>query len=107
MIYKQQYIVTYDITHALQTLRPGAVWSISGIEYKDLNWLDENQTKPSEEEVNVEIQRLQSEYDAKEYQRLRAKEYPAFADQFDLLYHGGYDAWKTAIDVIKNKYPKP
>lgn len=41
-----------------------------------------------------------------EYQRLRAAEYPSFADQFDLLYHGGYDAWKAVIDNIKQKYPK-
>lgn len=42
-----------------------------------------------------------------EYQRQRAAEYPSFADQFDLLYHGGYDAWKAAIEAVKNKYPKP
>ena len=41
-----------------------------------------------------------------EYQRQRAAEYPSFADQFDLLYHGGYDAWKAAIDAVKTKYPK-
>ena len=40
------------------------------------------------------------------YADKRAAEYPSFADQFDLLYHGGMDAWKTAIDVVKNKYPK-
>ena len=43
----------------------------------------------------------------KEYQSLRAAEYPSFADQFDLLYHGGMDAWKAAIQAIKDKYPKP
>ena len=42
-----------------------------------------------------------------EYQRQRAAEYPSYADQFDLLYHGGYDAWKAAIDAVKTKYPKP
>jgi hypothetical protein len=41
-----------------------------------------------------------------EYQRQRAAEYPSYADQFDLLYHGGYDAWKAAIDAVKTKYPK-
>ena len=41
-----------------------------------------------------------------EYQRQRAVEYPSYADQFDLLYHGGYDAWKAAIDAVKVKYPK-
>jgi hypothetical protein len=40
------------------------------------------------------------------YAEKRALEYPSFADQFDLLYHGGYDAWKSAIDVVKAKYPK-
>lgn len=40
------------------------------------------------------------------YAQKRAGEYPSFADQFDLLYHGGYDAWKAAIDAVKNKYPK-
>lgn len=41
------------------------------------------------------------------YKALRAPEYPSFADQFDLLYHGGYDAWKVAIQSVKDKYPKP
>jgi hypothetical protein len=40
------------------------------------------------------------------YKYERAAEYPSFADQFDLLYHGGYDAWKAAIDAVKTKYPK-
>jgi hypothetical protein len=40
------------------------------------------------------------------YADQRREEYPSFADQFDLLYHGGYDAWKAAIQVIKDKYPK-
>ena len=40
------------------------------------------------------------------YAELRAAEYPSFADQFDLLYHGGMDAWKAAIDAVKTKYPK-
>ena len=44
--------------------------------------------------------------DPEAYKEQRAAEYPSFADQFDLLYHGGYDAWKAAIDAVKNKYPK-
>lgn len=51
--------------------------------------------------------RLQAEADATQYQRDRAKAYPSFADQFDLLYHGGYDAWKTAVDAVKQQFPKP
>jgi hypothetical protein len=93
---------------ALHNLRPFAVWTINGEhEYSNLVWLDTDQTKPTEEEVVAEVARLQAEYEAKEYQRQRAAEYPSFADQFDLLYHGGYDAWKAAIDAVKTKYPKP
>ena len=92
---------------ALHNIRPFAVWTINGEhEYSNLVWLDTDQTKPTEEEVAAEVARLQAEYNAKEYQRQRASEYPSFADQFDLLYHGGYDAWKAAIDAVKVKYPK-
>ena len=36
----------------------------------------------------------------------RAAEYPSFADQFDLIYHSGIDAWKAKIKETKDKYPK-
>ena len=96
-----------DITHAITSLRPGATWIIHDEDYEKLEWLDEIQTKPTLEECQAEIVRLQTEYDNKEYQRLRAAEYPSFADQFDILYHEGYDAWKETIKSIKDKYPKP
>lgn len=104
------YIV--KIPQALLSLRPGAQWTHYGEGYDDIVWheLPEEeggQSKPTKEEVITEIERLQAEYEYNKYQRLREKEYPSFADQFDLLYHGGYDAWKTEIDKIKEKYPKP
>lgn len=40
------------------------------------------------------------------YAELRAAEYPPLADQFDLIYHGGIDAWKSVIQAVKDKYPK-
>lgn len=40
------------------------------------------------------------------YKELRAAEYPSFADQFDILFHSGVDAWKLAIQKVKDKYPK-
>jgi hypothetical protein len=95
-----------DIVNAIVSLRPNSQWNLNGDDYSGLEWLDQNQTKPTEEELQVELARLQAEHDSKEYQRKRAEEYPSFADQFDLLYHGGYDVWKQAIDQIKDKYPK-
>jgi rhodanese-related sulfurtransferase len=49
---------------------------------------------------------VQAYIDAHAYKEQRAKAYPSFADQFDLLYHGGLDAWKAAIDAVKTQYPK-
>jgi hypothetical protein len=91
------------IEKALQSLRPNAEWVLRD---GSLEWIDQNQSCPTEAEITAEIARLEADYVANEYQRKRAAEYPSFADQFDLLYHGGYDAWKAAIDAVKNKYPK-
>jgi hypothetical protein len=56
-------------------------------------------------EINMVLVNAWIDPDA--YQDQRKKEYPSFAEQFDTLYHGGYDAWKATIDAIKLKYPKP
>jgi hypothetical protein len=88
---------------ALHLLRPGAQWIIRG---DDIAWLDANQTCPTDAEIEAEVTRLQAEYSAKQYQRQRAAEYPSIPEQFDLLYHGGYDAWKSVIQAVKDKYPK-
>lgn len=96
-----------DLTKALLSLYPTAKWTLDGDTYSGLVWMSDDIPVPTEAELNAECDRLQAEYEAKEYQRQRAAEYPSFADQFDLLYHGGYDAWKAAIDAVKTKYPKP
>jgi hypothetical protein len=45
-------------------------------------------------------------YNSLGYAEKRKLEYPSIPDQLDLLYHGGYDSWKAAIQVVKDKYPK-
>lgn len=50
--------------------------------------------------VEIEMQR-------NAYKTQREAAYPSFAEQFDLLYHGGYDAWQAKIQEVKDKYPKP
>lgn len=40
------------------------------------------------------------------YKDKRAMAYPSIADQLDLLYHGGMDAWKAAITAVKEEFPK-
>jgi len=48
------------ISDALQILRPGAEWSISGNLYSNLEWLDKSQTKPTEDEVNAKVAELEA-----------------------------------------------
>ena len=49
------------IPDALQSLRPGAEWVLRGNEYSGLEWLDQVQQKPTEQEVNDEIARLEAQ----------------------------------------------
>jgi hypothetical protein len=56
--------------------------------------------------VTIDMAAVNAWVDPNAYKAKRSAEYPSFADQFDLLYHGGMDAWKTAIDAVKDKYPK-
>lgn len=88
----------------------------------ELFWLDEGEDSSvwlaadcvqiSDEEANqiksdAQAARAAEIESSLTYEERRAAEYPSFADQFDLLYHGGLDAWKAAIDAVKTKYPKP
>ena len=89
---------------ALISLRPNAKFVYSDGE---IIWNDEIETQPTELEINAKLTELQADYDAKQYQRDRATEYPSIGDQLDYIYHNGIDAWKTdMVDPIKNKYPK-
>lgn len=49
---------------------------------------------------------VQAYMNAHAYKDKRAKAYPSIADQLDLMYHGGYDAWKAAIQSVKEEFPK-
>jgi rhodanese-related sulfurtransferase len=57
--------------------------------------------------VTIDMDAVNAWVDPDAYKEHRARAYPSFADQFDLLYHGGLDAWKAAIDAVKQEYPKP
>ena len=57
--------------------------------------------------VEVDEALVQAYIDANEYKTQRQIAYPSFAEQFDTLYHGGYDAWKDMIKQVKDTIPKP
>ena len=49
---------------------------------------------------------VQAYIDAHAYIAKRQQAYPSIADQLDLIYHQGLDAWKLAIQAVKEEFPK-
>ena len=58
------------IVSALEALKPKAQWTLAGDSYANLEWLDEIQTKPTEDEVNAKIAELEA---AEPFKLLREK----------------------------------
>jgi len=98
------------IYNALQSLGFGdKVLKIIGGDYDGIEWID-NEVLATREEVEIEIQRLEAEEKSREYQRLRAVEYPDFRDYLDGIVKGDNDqvqAYIDACNAVKEKYPKP
>ena len=94
-----------DICSAILAINPSAQVSVNAEDYDQITW--HNGTAViSKADIQAKQAELKAAYDAKEYQRDRASEYPSIADQLDDLYHNGIDGWKTTIKVTKDKYPK-
>ena len=95
---------------AINSLSPGLAFHLSPDGVASLANIDGQENKgviPSEDEIQAEITRLQTEHDFKEYTRNRKNEYPSIGDQLDKIYHEGIDAWKAdMIKPVKDKYPK-
>jgi len=104
-----------DIIKALQSLRPGAEWTLQGTNYEGIVWKEPpvfqgGQPKPTREEIEVELIRLQKEWEDTEYQRLRLPEYPDFKEYLDGIVKGDQEQIQAYIDkclAVKAKYPKP
>ena len=74
--------------------------------YENITVCIEGVTKPTEEEVNTEIARLE----ALEYKDDRQLAYPSIGEQLDMQYWdavNGTTTWKDAIAQVKTDNPKP
>ena len=90
---------------AIQSLRPKAELTVRGTE---IEWLDTEQTQPTDSEIQAEILRLQTEYDNNQYARDRKARYDSL-NQFEMQYDdlvNGTTTWKDAINAIKAEIPK-
>ena len=94
------------LVEALEELRPLRTFCISGEKLIDnISWAELNNV-PTDVEIIEAAERLQAEYDSKQYQRNRAEAYPSTVDQLDDIYHNGVDGWKATIKAVKDTYPK-
>jgi hypothetical protein len=90
---------------AIISLVSGAEVVVRGDE---IEWILEPESKPTTEEIDAELARLQSEYNSKDYQRKRALEYPSMADYLDGIVKGDASQVQAYIDAclaVKAKYP--
>ena len=95
-----------DIISAILALDPNAQVSVNGESLDGITWHDGNPNDITNDQITAKQAELRADYDAKQYQRDRQKEYPSIEDQLDDLYHNGIDGWKTTIKAVKDKYPK-
>ena len=98
-------MITDYKTQALMSLRPGAQWSLSHADDK-LTWLDTEQIKPTNDEIDAEIIKLKTSYDAKEYQRKRVLEYPTIDECVHAILDDELDELQVKRKAVKDKYPK-
>jgi len=94
------------IISAILAIKSDAQVSVNAEDINQITWIDGNPTNITNQQILDKQAELQAEYDAKQYQRDREKEYPTWQDQLDDIYHNGIDGWKTTIKVTKDKYPK-
>ena len=94
-----------DIIQSILAINPNAEVTVRADDIKQITWHGDT-TPIAEADILAKQAELQADYEAKEYQRNRASEYPSIADQLDDLYHNGIDGWKSSIKAIKDKYPK-
>ena len=101
------------IVNALHALKPEAKWSVpnSG-SVSDIEWITEG-ARPSDAEIEAKIKELQAEYEANQYQRDRASQYPSIQDVVVALaekQEGDDTMWQeiTALrQKVKSDNPKP
>ena len=95
-----------DKVAAILALAPNAQWVLRA---DDLEWLDTEQTQPTDAAIAAKIVELQTQYDALAYARSREAAYPNLQDCIHALLDGGdtltdLQALRTAV---KSANPKP
>jgi len=91
---------------AIQSLRPNAEWVLRG---DDLEWLDTNQTQPTEAEITAEVARITALEPARIATENRRSAYIAEADPLFFKAQRGeatMEEWQAKVAEIKARFPK-
>jgi len=96
------------ITEAILKINPNAQVSVNDDDINQITWHNGTTPIPANE-ILAKQQELIAEYNSKQYQRDRAKDYPSIQEQLDMQYWdkiNGTNKWQQAINAVKQKYPK-
>ena len=96
------------IQKAVRKINPNAQFIIRGNSIDGLEWTDGTTPIPVAD-IEAKMVEVQAEYDAKQYQRVRATAYPTWQDQMDMQYKdllNGTTTWKDAVAKVKSDNPK-
>jgi hypothetical protein len=96
------------IIKAIKAINHTAQVSVSGDDINTIVWHNGTTPIPANE-ILAKQQELITEYNSKQYQRDRAKDYPSIQEQLDMQYWdkiNGTNKWQQAINAVKQKYPK-
>jgi hypothetical protein len=98
-----------DIIKSIQALAPNAQVSCNAEDYEQITWHDGNPNNITVDQIKAKQAELKADYEAKEYQRTRAKSYPLIEEQLDMQYWdsvNGTTKWKDAVAKVKEENPK-
>ena len=94
---------------AITNLSPSAKWRLEGADYANIEWLSNDIQKPTKEELDAEIARLQAEASANAYKTKRASEYPPMTDYLDAIVKNDQaqiDKYIADCLAVKQRFPK-
>jgi len=102
------------IEKAILKINPNASFEIKNNDINQITWHN-NTTPIPKADIEAKMVELQAEYDANQYQRDRATDYPLIGDQLDMIWHTidkdaelqhkFYDFYQT-VKKTKVKFPK-
>ena len=97
-----------NLASTILSIKSDAQVTIIDEDINKITWLDGNPTNITNEEILAKQTELQTDYDAKEYQRKRKAEYPSIEELVVALYDTDDKAdIETKRAAVKAKYPKP